>query len=136
MSDILKNNTFKNTLNEKMTPFKRIFYSEGNMDLIQSMIKLEVNKKGYKIGDQNDIHLLNVMEHFEISRSTNPPLEKDFLNEIKRLNSFIVDYSVSNIMVYIEKYIYYIDNKDKINVMEKTSYDSIKGTNPTRNPYF
>lgn len=112
--DMIKNNdranysnVLKHTLNE--SKLSRRYFSEENINIIQSAIKERVNQKTnnkYIIKDQQVEQLKMVMKSIFLQYSLNK--EYDIPNQINSLNELVIKYCVPNVYSELMSYVKYL----------------------------
>lgn len=133
------NSLFKHeavSANYETTPLQRLFFSAENIDILQKLIAYHVwiqSEKRYKIQRQDDLQLKIVMKSVYLMYGENLPFK---LNEqVKKLNSYVLDYCIPNILSNIEQYIGYKKEVSTLAVpLELPKYTSSYGTRT--NPAF
>ncbi len=96
-------------INEVNTPFKQLFYSQLNINILQKMIKNKVYEWGkYIISDQDQTELAMVMRKVDLWYSSNPINSKDFSDEVIRLDKIVVSLCVPKIISEIKSYVKYL----------------------------
>jgi len=93
----------------------KIFFSKDNIKRIQKKIKKEINVRtnGKYIlqADQNEDHLLIVMRSIYLQKGRN--LQKNFIRQVKVLNTDVVEDVVPGMITNIKTYYGYIDDITK-----------------------
>lgn len=127
------NNTFKCQVIRGLhqeSPINQAFFSKQNMDHLNSLICKEVYKVSggkYKIDKQSETELVIVMRGMYFQHGQN--LEFDIKEQVKRLNRFVVEYSVPKIMTEIAQYLGYLNEVENMpNAIEHPTNVSNKGT--------
>ena len=88
------------------------FFSKNNIDLLQNQIRYNVwlqSNKQHIIGRQSETELEIIMRSIYLQYSKNLPY--NIKEQIKELNSMILDYCIPNILSEVEQYLSY-----KVNV--------------------
>ena len=97
---------------QSKSTLSQVFFSKNNIDLLQNQIRynvwLQSNKK-HIIGRQSDTELEIVMRSIYLQYSKNLPY--NIKEQIKELNTMILDYCIPNILSEVEQYLSY-----KVNV--------------------
>jgi len=85
------------------------FFSQGNVDYIQTQIQQRVYKKTmgkYTIDKQDSTSLFVIMRGFFLQYSTNNNNNID--NQLNRLNEIVLDYCVDNVYSELNMYVKYL----------------------------
>lgn len=93
----------------------QVFFSKNNIDLLHNQIRYNVwlqSDKKHIIGRQSDTELEIIMRSIYLQYSKNLPY--DIKNQIKELNSMILDYCIPNILSEVEQYLSYKVNVSKL----------------------
>lgn len=97
---------------QSKSTLSQVFFSKNNIDLLQNQLRynvwLQSNKK-HIIGRQSDTELEIVMRSIYLQYSKNLPY--NIKEQIKDLNTMILDYCIPNILSEVEQYLSY-----KVNV--------------------
>lgn len=94
-----------------------IFFSDMNTRVIQDTIRYKVNKgTGKVIARQSDNELYIIMRSILLQFGNFRAGIDNILDEIKRLNSRVIDYAVDNISSNVKQYGGYIDKLSKLPV--------------------
>lgn len=132
------NNTYTLSHIYDETEEQKMFFSGKNIENLQNLIIYHVwiqSQNRYRIGKQDPNQLLIIMKSIYLQYGSNT--EKNLLAQIKRLNAFVLDYSVKNILSNIEQYRYYKKTVSKIaKPMELPKYISSAGTRTNPNFIF
>jgi len=97
------------------TTLNQVFFSEANIDIIQNAIRKTVWEKTnnkHVIGRQSNTELVIVMRAIFFQHAKNLPT--GIKDQIKDLNQLVVNDVVPNIIVQIEQYLKYLENKAQI----------------------
>jgi hypothetical protein len=139
------NSLFKNLYGE--TPLTFLFFSKQNVDNIQKLIRMLVNKHtGQTIDNQSNTELLIVMRSIFLEYSRHPKLIDESMSEdvkkkliiqytleVDRLNKLVVDNTVPSIVSQLQQYLMYLDDASSpLRVMDKPLSTSVKGTKSYR----
>lgn len=120
------------------TDEQRLFFSGKNIENLQELLRYHVwlrSGKRYNIGKQDPNQLLIIMKSIYLQYGSNT--STNLIAQIKRLNAFVLDYSVSNILSNIEQNRYYKKTVSKIaKPMELPKYISSAGTRTNPNFIF
>jgi hypothetical protein len=116
---------------QEATPLNTIFFSEANLNNLQSEIANAVlmmsGPKRYMIGPQSEADLKTVMRSYYLQYSQNDPNRVS--QELDSLNNRVVNWCANNIMVEIEAYKYYRkDIEDFPAPIERPVMTNIYGT--------
>jgi hypothetical protein len=116
---------------QEATPLNTIFFSEANLNNLQSEIANAVlmmsGSKRYMIGPQSEADLKTVMRSYYLQYSQNDP--KRVSEELDSLNNRVIGWCANNIMVEIEAYKYYRkDIEDFPAPIERPVMTNIYGT--------
>jgi hypothetical protein len=135
------NSLFKNLYGE--TPLTFLFFSKQNVDNIQKLIRMLVNKHtGQTIDNQSNTELLIVMRSIFLEYSRHPKLIDESMSEnvkkqlltqytleVDRLNKLVIDATVPLIISQLQQYLIYLDDASSpLRVMDKPLSTSVKGT--------
>jgi hypothetical protein len=139
------NSLFKNLYGE--TPLTFLFFSKQNVDNIQKLIRMLVNKHtGQTIDNQSNTELLIVMRSIFLEYSRHPKLIDEsmsenvkqrlliqYTSEVDRLNKLVIDATVPLIISQLQQYLMYLDDASSpLRVMDKPLSTSVKGTKQYR----
>lgn len=139
------NSLFKNLYGE--TPLTFLFFSKQNVDNIQKLIRMLVNKHtGQIIDNQSNTELLIIMRSIFLEYSRHPQLIDESMSEdvkkklltqytleVDRLNKLVVDTTVPLIISQLQQYLIYLDDASSpLRVMDKPLSTSVKGTKSYR----
>tara|TARA_B100000925_G_scaffold148817_1_gene111729 strand:+ start:1088 stop:1633 length:546 start_codon:yes stop_codon:yes gene_type:complete len=114
---------------------QKYFFSKENIENLQKLLKYHVwvqSGKKHIIGNQDIDQLLVIMKSIYLQYGTN--YAPDAIKQVKRLNAFVLDYSVPNILSNIEMNSTYkksVSNLPK--PMELPKYISSAGTRTNPN---
>lgn len=129
----INNQYLSHTYNE--TKEQRLFFSKENIENLQKLLQYHVwiqSGKKHVIGNQDIDQLLVIMKSIYLQYGTN--YEPDAIRQVKRLNSFVLDYSVPNILSNIEMNSTYKKAVSNIpRPMELPKYISSAGTRTNPN---
>ena len=104
-----------------------LFLSEQNINLIQLQTINIINKNyNYKISKQSKNELIIIMRSIYLNNATNNYFtENDLKNELKKLNSIVINYCVDNIIKNINSHLLYLkkinNNRDVIDLPTNTN---------------
>lgn len=88
------------------TPLNLLFFSEGNIDTLQNMIRDAVRSMvGANIDRQSDVDLKLVMRSYYLQFAKNNP--DQVAEELAELNERVVSFCANRISVEVEAYRYY-----------------------------
>lgn len=88
------------------TPLNKLFFSQGNVDSIQSQIQSTVkNMVGATIDRQSDADLAMIMRSYYLQYAQNDP--RRVAQELDELNKRVVHFAANRIAVEVEAYRYY-----------------------------
>ena len=134
-------NPIKNINNQYLTPTyeetreQRLFFSKENIENLQKLLKYHVwvqSGKKHVIGNQDIDQLLVIMKSMYLQFGTNNAA--DAIKQVKRLNAFVLEYSVPNILSNIEMNTTYKKAVSSIpQPMELPKYISSAGTRTNPN---
>ena len=131
-------NTYNLSHTYDETPEQRSFFSGKNIENLQELIRHHVwlqSGKKHLIAKQNVDQLLIVMKSIYLQYGSNT--ESNLTAQVKRLNAFVLDYCVPNIIGNIEQYTYYKKSVSKIaKPMDLPKYISSAGTRTNPNFIF
>jgi hypothetical protein len=135
------NSLFKNLYGE--TPLTFLFFSKQNVDNVQKLIRMLVNKHtGQNIDNQSNTELLIIMRSIFLEYSRHPKLIDESMSEnvkkqlltqytleVDRLNKLVLDATVPLIISQLQQYLIYLDDASSpLRVMDKPLSTSVKGT--------
>uniref|UniRef100_A0A6C0JHY8 Minor capsid protein P8 central region domain-containing protein n=1 Tax=viral metagenome TaxID=1070528 RepID=A0A6C0JHY8_9ZZZZ len=133
--DSINNQNLSHTYDE--TKEQRFFFSKENIDNLQKLLKYHVwlqSEKTHVISEQNVNELLIIMKSIYLQYGSNSNI--NVIEQVKKLNAFVLDYCVPNILINIEMSRLYKKNVSKIpKPMELPKYISRAGTRTNPN-YF
>lgn len=90
------------------TPLYSTFFSEGNITFIQNTIIEKVKEQSsHVISKQDENNLIVIMRSTYLQYTKNTD---DFQTELNSLNTYVVNYSVKNIINNISHYLYYLND--------------------------
>ena len=116
------------------TLLSKVFFSNGNFQIIQNAIRAEVyrlTENKYIIGEQSESQLEIIMRSIYLQFAY--PGVKDITAEVKRLNKVVVEDIVPNLISEVLQYDSYLaDIKVANKVMDLPRDVSIKGTKQFR----
>lgn len=88
------------------SPLNALFFSQGNIDTLQSQIQSTVQSMvGARIDRQSDTDLMLVMRSYYLQYAQNDP--NRIAQELKELNDRVVNFCANRIAVEVEAYRYY-----------------------------
>lgn len=88
------------------TPLNRLFFSQGNIDMIQSQIQSTVAQMvNAVIGRQSESDLMLIMRSYYLQYARNEP--NRLQEELNELNQRVIHFSANRIAVEVEAYRYY-----------------------------
>lgn len=120
----------QNGTNEEKTPLKYLYYSQTNVDVLQKLIKYSVKKaSGYIISDQNVTELLQIMKLMDLWYSSNTLDKNKYVDEIMKLNQYVVNRSVPSIISAINSHKLYLRdiNQPRNVILERPAFSTSKG---------
>tara|TARA_Y100000389_G_C17050475_1_gene312509 strand:- start:73 stop:552 length:480 start_codon:yes stop_codon:yes gene_type:complete len=105
-----------------------LFFSRHNIDTLQSGIRYSVYKRSKHIIDnQSENDLMVIMRSIYLQYSKNLPY--DIVEQVKRLNSMVLDYCVPNILREVNQYNNYTNDISSLPIpLEHAKNMSSKGT--------
>jgi hypothetical protein len=87
------------------TPLNKVFFSQGNIDNLQSQIQSAVfSMVGARIDRQSDDDLMLIMRSYYLQYARNGPKVAE---ELAELNERVVNFAANRIAVEVEAYRYY-----------------------------
>ena len=112
------------------SPSQRIFLGENNINRLQNQIISQVKaQSGYSIARQSDRELQIIMRSIYLQFGRNPQEPERIVDEIKKLNNKVLEYSVPKIITNIKQYLQYKNDASSMPVqMERPRNVSNKGT--------
>jgi len=118
----IKGNFEKNCVND-------LFFSQVNIDALQSGMKNLVSNKTngkHMIGNQSENELMIIMRGIYLEYGQN--LLTNVVEQVRDLNTKVLDFSVPRILVDLEQYDKYIQDASQLHVpMERSTNVSNKG---------
>lgn len=119
----------------KELKFNTIFFSKVNIEHIQKLLKYHVylqSGKTHIIGVQDHNQLIIIMKSIYLQNGQNNP--NNIKEQVKRLNAFVLEYSVPNILLNIEQHKVYKKNVSNLpKPMDLPKYISSAGTRTNPN---
>ena len=119
-------------------PLQYYFFSKINIEHVQKLMKYHVYlQSGNKhvIGDQDHNQLIIIMKSIYLQHGQNSP--DNLKAQVKRLNAFVLEYSVPNILLNIEQHKVYKKNVSTLpKPMELPKYISSAGTRTNPNTVY
>lgn len=107
-----------------------LFFSRHNIDTLQSGIRYSVYKRSQNkhiIDNQSENDLMVIMRSIYLQYSKNLPY--DIVEQVKRLNSMVLDYCVPNILREVNQYNNYKNDIGSLPIpLEHSKNMSSKGT--------
>jgi hypothetical protein len=127
---VKKSTEFKNALvgHFEKSLLSKTFFSADNIDLLQKLIIIGVNKKSngiYNIGYQDEDVLKVIMRAMYLQHSRN--LCNNITEQIQQLNDFVIKYAVPQIYNEAESYLKYKQHVSNLATpidLPKSSYHS------------
>jgi hypothetical protein len=120
------------------TTVSEIFFSSANINLIQQGIINSVFNRSngeYQIGKQNEIELNIIMRSYYLEKSKN--LTYNIREQIKELNTYVIDWCTNEIITNIKQYLEYKRNVSTLKMpMENPLLTSQKGLKTLELNYF
>tara|TARA_B100000575_G_scaffold294664_1_gene312883 strand:+ start:223 stop:771 length:549 start_codon:yes stop_codon:yes gene_type:complete len=119
------------------TGTQEIFFSKKNIEHLQKLLKyhvwLQSNKK-HIIGDQDHNQLSIIMKSIYLQYGQNNNVELN--KQIKRLNAFVLEYAIPNILLNIEQHKVYKKHVSTLpKPMDLPTYISTAGTRTNPTPF-
>lgn len=112
------------------TPLSRSFFSAGNMDSIQSSLRIVVREKtGYVIGRQSEEQVALIMRSvFTLYANSGAPVG----DEVRRLNAYVLSQLAPMVGTGIAAYLGYVRDASQMHVpLERPVNMSMKGSRNT-----
>jgi hypothetical protein len=117
------------------TPVQYLFFSKVNISHLQKLMKYHVylqSGKRHVINTQDSNQLIIVMKSIYLQNGQNSP--NNIKQQVKRLNAFVLEYAVPNILLNIEQHKVYKKNVSSLpKPMELPKYISSAGTRTNPN---
>lgn len=117
------------------TKVQYYFFSKVNIEHIQKLLKYHVylqSGKTHIIGVQDHNQLIIIMKSIYLQNGQNNP--SNIKEQVKRLNAFVLEYSVPNILLNIEQHKVYKKNVSNLpKPMDLPKYISSAGTRTNPN---
>jgi hypothetical protein len=106
------------------TAVSDVFFSDMNMDVIQKSIRYSVNQRtGKVVARQSDNTIYIIMRSILLQYANFRVGAADLAEEIRALNSRVVEYCVDNISSNVQQYVGYIKDLEKLPVpMDRPVY--------------
>lgn len=112
------------------TPLSRAFFSAGNMNEIQTKLRIVVREKtGYVIGRQSEEQVALIMRGvFTLYANTGAPID----HEVRRLNAIVLSQLAPMVGTGIAAYLGYVRDASQMHVpLERPLHTSMKGSKTT-----
>lgn len=107
-----------------------LFFSQKNVDVLQDGIRYSIYTKtnyNHTIGKQSETELQIIMRSIYLQYSRN--LKEDIVNQVKELNSRVLDYAVPKILSELNQYVNYTHDITYLPVpLERSKNMSTTGT--------
>jgi hypothetical protein len=117
------------------TPVQYLFFSKVNIAHLQKLMKYHVylqSGKKHIIGNQDHNQLIIIMKSVYLQNGQNSPI--NLKQQVKRLNAFVLEYAIPNILLNIEQHKVYKKNVSTLpKPMELPKYISSAGTRTNPN---
>lgn len=132
---------YENTLEhyQEETVVSKYFFSRKNIDILHKAISGTVNYHlnkdniNYKVGKQNEDHLLVVMRAKYLQEACH--YQCSFIEQIKKLNGKVLDFIVPNVISNVKQYVGYIkDISSPIPTMDRPIDVNSRGNNTELQP--
>ena len=111
-------------------PISELFFSQHNISILQNGIRYSVFKKTNDlkiIGNQSEHELLIIMRSIYLQYCKHK--QYNIVEQVKELNSKVIDYAVPNILVELNQYINYKKDASSLPIpLEHAKYVSSAGT--------
>ena len=111
-------------------PISELFFSKHNISILQNGIRYSVFKKTNDsniIGNQSEHELLIIMRSIYLQYCKHK--QYNIVEQVKELNSKVIDYAVPNILVELNQYINYKKDASSLPIpLEHAKYVSSAGT--------
>ena len=111
-------------------PISELFFSKHNISILQNGIRYSVFKKTNDlkiIGNQSEHELLIIMRSIYLQYCKHKQF--NIVEQVKELNSKVIDYAVPNILVELNQYINYKKDASSLPIpLEHAKYVSSAGT--------
>lgn len=110
----------------------KLFFSKMNIDALQDGIRYQVylktNKK-HVIDRQSDTDLKVIMRSVYLENARHDDINKNIIDEIRRLNKLVIDIAITRIIQEINMYMRYREDITNLPVpLERGQFSSNKGT--------
>jgi hypothetical protein len=119
-------------------PISDVFFSQQNIDILQNGIRYVVYKRTHDnlvIDKQSENELLIIMRSIYLQYSKHKPF--GVLDQVRMLNSKVIDYAVPAILVELNQYVNYTRDASALPVpLEHSKNISPKGTKVLYNSAF
>jgi len=119
-------------------PLQFMFFSKENIDHLQKLLRYHVyiqSDKKHIISKQDHNQLLIIMKSIYLQHGQNNP--DNIKSQVKRLNAFILEYAIPNILLNIEQNKVYKQNVSKLpEPMSLPVYISNAGTRTNPNTVY
>ena len=118
------------TTHQERTPLSSAFFSPQNIQNVQNLLQQEILRRSggnYRIGNQNDIHIMTVMRAIYVINSRN--LSFNVPRQVQELNILVINEMVPNVLSNIQQYLGYIRDASQMYTPMPPPVDaSIKNT--------
>ena len=116
------------SINQEVNELSKIYYSNSNINLLQKIIKMRVEKNsGYKIDNQSKDHLIIVMRSMYTLHAN--AFNSNIKDEIKKLNEYVIVKCTQVIITNILMYFQYVNDASSLPIpLEHSEFSSKKGS--------
>jgi hypothetical protein len=113
----------------QQTPLNELFFSRQNLEALQIGIKNMVAKRSggeFVIGKQSEVELQVIMRATYLSHAKH--LENDVIEQVRELNSMVIDFCVPRIIEEIRMFKYYKKDISSLPMpLDRGQFSSSKG---------
>ena len=113
----------------QQTPLNELFFSRQNLEALQIGIRNMVAKRSngeFVIGKQSEVELQVIMRAIYLNHAKH--LEVDVLEQVRELNSRVIDFCVPRIIEEIRMFKYYKKDISKLPIpLDRGQFSSSKG---------
>jgi len=108
------------------SPLSETFFSNENINALQNSIRFNVYKQSNQVIEkQSHTQLLSIMRSIYLKNSNSSISQKNFLNHIHELNSYVSDYSIPQITSELKQYNGYIQKLENLPIpIDRPKYDN------------
>lgn len=133
-SDVLIPRDLVGTDQFTLSRVKAAFFSNRNIDRLQTAMIAAVSQQGHEISKQSETELVLLMKHVYNSDGNRV---SNVAAEVTRLNDLVLKFSVPKIISNLQMYHYYLNtlNRNPVNALPLPMSTSVRNEDPLRDPY-